>query len=201
MGIVGQFALGEGEVEFVGEAARVSGLDEVEALLFGVHVGLGNAQAKLQGADIHVLAGDVGDEGDQHIVAGLGGGLGVVFGGFDGAAQAAEKVERPGGVNAGDFGDFFQAGRIAAGVERGGDAALGGIGAGAAGDGAAEFQGRERPAGNGRFLGAGFLKAHQGDLQIGVGDDGPVDQGVERRVIKRFPPLRQIHWRCGTGGG
>ena len=135
-----------------------------------IHIGSGHGQFVLLAAQLEVVAGDLGDKGDQHVLAvGLAGGQ-VRLGGFHRAADMAEEIEFPGGIEAGVVQTHFA---VRARVSGNGSASLGRGGFGPAGDGVGE--GIEAGHG-GQAQGAGFEHAGGGDAQVLVGGDGTLDQ-------------------------
>ena len=134
-------------------------------------VGPGDAEAHLRGAQVDVVEGDFSHQADAGgtQVGQRRGAIGVSR--FDGAAQAAEDVELPGGVEAGV-------------VER----ALAAEG-GAAGDATAS-------ADTGCTLGCSSVAAGPrgaqggpGGVEIGVGRQRVGDEGRQLRVGELFPPV------------
>ncbi len=55
----------------------------------------GNLQADLQPADLEIVAGDIGNDGDQNRVAQVDLCLGIINCGFERALEFAEQIELP----------------------------------------------------------------------------------------------------------
>ena len=105
-----QFAPRQGDVELVGDAAIVALLDEVDIFLRHLDVLAQHHELHLQRAQIEIGAGHVGDQRNQHHVAGGDGGVDVILRRFDRAAEPAENVDLPGGIETDDVDDLRHAG-------------------------------------------------------------------------------------------
>ena len=73
-----QLALCERDVEFIGETAFETALDERDILLRRIDRLLRDFEAQLQPTDVDITARDIGDNADQDGVSELGHGLGIV---------------------------------------------------------------------------------------------------------------------------
>ena len=101
-----QFAPRQGDVELVGDTAIVALLDEVEIFLRHLDVLAQDRELHLQRAQIEIGAGHVGDQRNEHDVARGDGGVDVILRRFDRAAEPAENVELPGGIEPDDVDDL-----------------------------------------------------------------------------------------------
>ena len=97
-----ELARRERDIELVGDAALVALAHDVERLLQHANGGVQHGRTHLQAAQIDVRPGDVGDDGDQHAVAGRRRRLGIVARGFDLAAVFAEDIEFPYRIESGN---------------------------------------------------------------------------------------------------
>ena len=113
-----QFAPRQRHVELVGDAAIEALLDEIHVLLGDLDVLAHHRELHLQRAQVEIGAGDVGDDRNQHHVAGGNRRLHVVLRRLDRAAELAENIDLPSGVEADNVGDLRYADAVLGGNER-----------------------------------------------------------------------------------
>ncbi len=98
----GELGLGTGDVEVAGQAGLVAGGGDVDRLGLDADVLAGDLDASLEAAGLNVVAGHLGDQGDQHVAPGLFRGLDVGIGRLDRAADAGPNdVDLPRGIELG----------------------------------------------------------------------------------------------------
>ena len=90
-----KLALCERHIEFIGETPVEPRLSQLRRLFCGLHGTARDLQAKLQAAQVHVIARHIADDGDKRGIAHLGERLGVVPHRFEQAAVLAPDVELP----------------------------------------------------------------------------------------------------------
>ncbi len=202
---------GATDVELGREAVLRAVAGDVEGVALGLEVGAGDVELTLQAAKLDVVAGDLGQDGEENVALVFDGGLEVGVGGFDPAARASEYVDLPRGVEfelvevelrrKGGAGNGAAAGLTGLGV--GGDAAATEAGDAVLADAGVLVSGveieRRVEAGAGDdALGAGFDDPGAGLAKIEISADGAVDQRVEHGVVERRPPLGDLD-RAGGG--
>ena len=128
-----EFALRQCDVQLIGDAAIEALLHEIDVMLSDLDALAQDRELHLQGAHLEVGAGHVGDERDQHDVAGGERGLHVVMRRLDLAPQLAEEIELPSGVEADEVVDLREAGPVLGGDQCRRGAAARQIAAGAQG--------------------------------------------------------------------
>lgn len=183
------FALGQRNVELVGDAAAVALLHEVDIFARHLDILAQHGKLHLQRAQIEIGPHDVGNERNQHDIAGGNRRVHVVLCRFDAAPKLAENIELPGCIEADEVDDLRDASSVLGGDESLRSAAAREIGSGSpAAAGARLGRGQRRTDHNG-FLRARLLHTVQGDFERRAGRNGPLDQRVELAVVQRPPPL------------
>ncbi len=165
------------------------------AVLLGGEVLPGDLDALLKSAQLDVVARHFRRQGYQNVAAILHGGLQVGIGGLDVAANAAEDVQLPAGV---------EAGVVRVGDDAAGFALLPIVGSSwrpAALEGAPGVHGGAEAAGGDPTCGTRLADARFGLQQVQVGADGPFLECGQGRVVEHRPPARKvIGWMFCRGG-
>jgi hypothetical protein len=196
-----QFALRQRDVQLVGDAAIVALLDEVDVFLRHLDILAQHRELHLQRAQIEIGAGHVGDERYQHHVAGGDGGVDVVMRGLDGAAEFAENVDFPPGIEANDICDSRKARAVLGGDEGLRHAAARQVAACTQCSAFARLGRGQRRADDHGLLRARLLQTVQSDFQRRARRDGAVDQRIQFAVVQRSPPLGRNGGLANVGPG
>ena len=139
-----------------------------DVLLGDLDVLAHHRELHLQRAQIEIGAGDVGDDRDQHHVAGGDRRLHVVPRRLDRAPELAENVDLPSGVEADNVDDLRYADAGLGGYERRRGAAAREIAAGSPAAAGAGFERRQRRADEDGLLRPRLLQPIERDLQVGL---------------------------------
>ncbi len=172
------------QIEFIGQSTIESLLNDLDGRLFDFYVVFSDFQPHLQRPRIHIRPRHIRDNRNQHRIARLGGRLRIIARGLHLAAISPPKIQFPTGVEADHLGNFLKSGGVGAGVKGTPDATLGRIGARAARQSSAGVDVGQRAALHDHFCGSGFLQSGERDIQIKVGGQRTVDQGIQFRVPK-----------------
>ena len=173
----GLFAGGPRLLDFAGprQARLVAPFGDLHRLVLARQMVAGDRDAALVGAQLHVVPGELGDQGDAGVVdAGCAGGE-VGVGCLDAAPGAPEQIDLPGSVEANVIERARGLGRDGLGIP--GSTPTGGGGH------------RGIQAGHRRLAArARLLQARLGEFRIEVSRQRLLDQAVESRVTELGPP-------------
>jgi len=164
--------------QLIAQAGLIAPLGQLVGLALGLEVVFRHGNPVLVDADVEIVQSHFRQQRDQDVAQALPACLQVTFRCLDGAANAAEKIQFPPGIEA-------RGEEVAAGVGSGiGDGPTPG-----GGSGAVE---RRHEVGRGDApAGARFPNSSLCHLQIKVAGNGTVDQSRQDRIIECGPPRRQ----------
>ena len=175
-----ELSAGAGDVEFCAPAAIEAGLSDFESFLLVAGIASSHGEFILRATEFEVVAGDFADEADQDIAAAGFRRIEGRAGSLDRAANPAEDIEFPGGVET-DVVKFAGAVHARKTVE--GGPAKPGVGvAGDAIDGGQEIELRVPVESTGLAQGGG------GDAKVEIVSDRAGNEVFEFWIVESAPP-------------